>query len=278
MQNKVVKCNKINISNSEKFTLIAGPCQLESEDHALDVATKLKEITQKLNINLIYKTSFDKANRTSLKGKRGAGLDKSLPVFDKIRKDIGIPVLTDIHNIDQCETVSKHVDVLQIPAFLCRQTDLLVAAAKTGKIINVKKGQFLAPWDMTNVVKKIEDSGNKNILVTERGASFGYNTLVSDMRSIPIMAKNGYPVVFDATHSVQQPGGMGDKSGGQREFVEYLARAAVAVGVAAVFIETHPDPDNAPSDGPNMLPLSELPSLLKQLIQIDKLVKDGKNH
>ena len=278
MQNKVVKCNKINISNSEKFTLIAGPCQLENEQHALDVAVKLKEITQKLNINLIYKTSFDKANRTSLKGKRGAGLDKSLPVFDKIRKDLGIPVLTDIHNIDQCVTVSKHVDVLQIPAFLCRQTDLLVAAAKTGKIINVKKGQFLAPWDMTNVVKKIEDSGNKNILVTERGASFGYNTLVSDMRSIPIMAKNGYPVVFDATHSVQQPGGMGDKSGGQREFVEYLARAAVAVGVAAVFIETHPDPDNAPSDGPNMLPLSKLPSLLKQLIQIDKLVKDAKNY
>ena len=278
MQNKVVKCNKINISNSEKFTLIAGPCQLESEDHALNVATKLKEITQKLNINLIYKTSFDKANRTSLKGKRGAGLDKSLPVFDKIRKDIGIPVLTDIHNIDQYEKVSKHVDVLQIPAFLCRQTDLLVAAAKTGKIINVKKGQFLAPWDMTNVIKKIEDSGNKNILVTERGASFGYNTLVSDMRSLPIMAKSGYPVVFDATHSVQQPGGMGDKSGGQREFVEYLARAAVAVGVAAVFIETHPDPDNAPSDGPNMLALSKLPSLLKQLIQIDKLVKDGKNY
>ena len=278
MQNKVVKCNKINISNSEKFTLIAGPCQLESEEHALDVAGELKQITQKLNINLIYKTSFDKANRTSLKGKRGAGLDKSLPVFDKIRKDLGIPVLTDIHNIDQCEKVSKHVDVLQIPAFLCRQTDLLVAAAKTGKIINVKKGQFLAPWDMTNVIKKIEDSGNKNILVTERGASFGYNTLVSDMRSIPIMAKSGYPVVFDATHSVQQPGGMGDKSGGQREFVEYLARAAVAVGVAAVFIETHPDPDNAPSDGPNMLPLSKLPSLLKQLIQIDKLIKDGKDH
>jgi len=278
VQNKIVKCNKIIISNSEKFTLIAGPCQLESEEHALDVAAKLKEITQKLNINFIYKTSFDKANRTSLKGKRGAGLDKSLPVFDKIRKDLEIPVLTDIHSIDQCAIVSKHVDVLQIPAFLCRQTDLLVAAAKTGKIINVKKGQFLAPWDMANVVKKIEDSGNKNILVTERGASFGYNTLVSDMRSIPIMAKNGYPVVFDATHSVQQPGGMGDKSGGQREFVEYLARAAVAVGVAAVFIETHPDPDNAPSDGPNMVPLSELPNLLKQLIQIDKLVKDGKNH
>ena len=278
MQNKVVKCDKLRISNLNSFTLIAGPCQLENEKHALDVADKLKEITQKLKIGLIYKTSFDKANRTSLKGKRGAGLDKSLPVFDKIRKNIGIPVLTDVHNIEQCKIVSKHVDVLQIPAFLCRQTDLLIAAAKTGKIINVKKGQFLAPWDMTNVIKKIEDTGNKNILVTERGASFGYNTLVSDMRSIPIMAKNGYPVVFDATHSVQQPGGMGDKSGGQREFVEYLARAAVAVGVAAVFIETHPDPDNAPSDGPNMVPLSELPSLLKQLIQIDNLVKDAKDN
>jgi 2-dehydro-3-deoxyphosphooctonate aldolase (KDO 8-P synthase) len=278
VQNKVIKCNKLNISNSNPFTLIAGPCQLENEKHALDVADKLKEITQKLKIGLIYKTSFDKANRTSLKGKRGAGIDKSLPVFDKIRKNLGIPILTDVHTIDQCEIVSRHVDVLQIPAFLCRQTDLLIAAAKTGKIINVKKGQFLAPWDMTNVIKKIEDSGNKNILVTERGASFGYNTLVSDMRSIPIMAKNGYPVVFDATHSVQQPGGMGDKSGGQREFVEYLARAAVAVGVAAVFIETHPDPDNAPSDGPNMVPLSKLPSLLKQLIQIDKLVKDAKDN
>ena len=278
MQNKVIKCNKLTISNSNPFTLIAGPCQLENEKHALDVADKLKEITQKLKIGLIYKTSFDKANRTSLKGKRGAGIDKSLPVFDKIRKNLGIPILTDVHTIDQCEIVSGHVDVLQIPAFLCRQTDLLIAAAKTGKIINVKKGQFLAPWDMTNVIKKIEDSGNKNILVTERGASFGYNTLVSDMRSIPIMAKNGYPVVFDATHSVQQPGGMGDKSGGQREFVEYLARAAVAVGVAAVFIETHPDPDNAPSDGPNMVPLSKLPSLLKQLIQIDKLVKDAKDN
>ncbi len=278
MQNKIVKCNKLNISNSDVFTLIAGPCQLENEKHAIDVATKLKEITEKLKIGLIYKTSFDKANRTSLKGKRGAGLEKSLPVFDKIREDLKIPVLTDVHTVDQCEIVSKHVDVLQIPAFLCRQTDLLIAAAKTGKIINVKKGQFLAPWDMKNVIKKIEDSGNQNILVTERGASFGYNTLVSDMRSIPIMAKNGYPVVFDATHSVQQPGGMGDKSGGQREFVEYLARAAIAVGVAAVFLETHPDPDNAPSDGPNMIPLSELPSLLKQLVQIDKLVKDVKNN
>ncbi len=278
MKNIVVKCNSLNVSNSNPFTLIAGPCQLENESHALKVASELKKITQKLNIGLIYKTSFDKANRTSLKGKRGAGLDKSLPVFDKIRKDLNIPVLTDVHTAEQCEIVSKHVDVLQIPAFLCRQTDLLIAAAKTGKIINVKKGQFLAPWDMTNVIKKIEDSGNKNILLTERGASFGYNTLVSDMRSIPIMAKSGYPIVFDATHSVQQPGGMGEKSGGQREFVEYLARAAIAVGVAAIFIETHPDPDNAPSDGPNMVPLAKLSSLLKQLVQIDKLVKDVKNN
>ena len=278
MENKIVKCGKLTISNSSPFTLIAGPCQLENDKHALDVASKLKEITQKLNIGLIYKTSFDKANRTSLKGKRGAGLEKSVPVFDKIRKELGIPVLTDVHTIEQCEVVSKHVDVLQIPAFLCRQTDLLIAAAKTGKIINVKKGQFLAPWDMENVTKKIEDSGNKNILVTERGASFGYNTLVSDMRSLPIMAKNGYPVVFDATHSVQQPGGMGNKSGGQREFVEYLARAAVAVGVAAIFMETHPDPDNAPSDGPTMVPLMKMPNLLKQLLEIDKLIKDVKNN
>jgi len=277
MENKIVKCGKLSISNSKPFTLIAGPCQLENEKHALDVANQLKQITQKLGIGLIYKTSFDKANRTSLKGKRGAGLEKSLPVFDKIRNDLELPVLTDVHTSEQCEIVSKHVDVLQIPAFLCRQTDLLIAAAKTGKIINVKKGQFLAPWDMTNVTKKIEESGNKNILVTERGASFGYNTLVSDMRSLPIMAKNGYPVVFDATHSVQQPGGMGDKSGGQREFVEHLARAAIAVGVAAVFIETHPDPDNAPSDGPNMVPLSKMPDLLKQLTTIDKLIKNGKN-
>ncbi len=277
MENKLIKCGKLIISNTTPFTLIAGPCQLENEKHAINVAIKLKEITQKLNIGLIYKTSFDKANRTSLKGKRGTGLEKSLPIFDKIRKDVEIPVLTDVHTIEQCEIVSKHVDVLQIPAFLCRQTDLLVAAAKTGKIINVKKGQFLAPWDMVNVIKKIEDSGNKNILVTERGASFGYNTLVSDMRSLPIMAKNGYPVVFDATHSVQQPGGMGDKSGGQREFIEYLARAAIAVGVAAVFIETHPDPDNAPSDGPNMVPLSKMSNLLNQLVKIDKIIKNVKN-
>jgi len=278
MINKLVKCGKLNISNKNPFTLIAGPCQLENEKHAIDVAVELKKITERLGIGLIYKTSFDKANRTSIKGKRGAGLDKSIPVFDKIRKDVGIPVLTDIHTTEQCAIVSKHVDVLQIPAFLCRQTDLLVAAAKTGKVLNVKKGQFLAPWDMVNVTKKIEDSGNKNILVTERGASFGYNTLVSDMRSLPIMAKNGYPVVFDATHSVQQPGGMGDKTGGQREFVEHLARAAIAVGVAAVFMETHPDPDNAPSDGPNMVPLSQMPNLLKQLVEIDKLVKDAKNN
>jgi len=273
MENKLVKCGKLSISNSSPFTLIAGPCQLESEKHAIDVARKLKEITQKLNIGLIYKTSFDKANRTSLKGKRGVGIEKSLPVFDIIKKELEIPVLTDVHTIEQCEIVSKHVDVLQIPAFLCRQTDLLVAAAKTEKIINVKKGQFLAPWDMVNVTKKISDTGNKNILVTERGASFGYNTLVSDMRSLPIMAKDGYPVIFDATHSVQQPGGHGDKSGGQREFVEYLSRAAVAVGVAGIFMEVHQDPDNAPSDGPNMIPLSNLENLLKQLIEIDKIIK-----
>ena len=277
MANKSVKCGKLNISNTGPFTLIAGPCQLENEKHSLDVATELKKITDKLGIGFIYKTSFDKANRTSLNGKRAAGLEKSLPIFDKIRKQVEVPVLTDIHNVEQCEIVAKHVDVLQIPAFLCRQTDLLIAAAKTGKVINIKKGQFLAPWDMVNVTKKIEDSGNKNILVTERGASFGYNTLVSDMRSLPIMAKNGYPVVFDATHSVQQPGGMGDKSGGQREFVEHLSRAAIAVGVAAVFLETHPDPDNAPSDGPNMVPLSKMSGLLKQLVEIDNLIKNGKN-
>ncbi len=274
MQNKIVNCNDIEIANNRKITLIAGPCQLESEQHAMDMSGKIKEITSKLNIGFIYKTSFDKANRTSLKGKRGAGLDNSLPIFDKIKKELNVPILTDVHNEKHCEVVSRHVDILQIPAFLCRQTDLLIAAAKTNKIINVKKGQFLAPWDMVNVTKKISDSGNDNILVTERGASFGYNTLVSDMRSIPIMIKNGYPVVFDATHSVQQPGGLGEKSGGQREFVEYLARAATAVGVAAIFMETHQDPDNAPSDGPNMVPLNKLESLLNQIIEIDKLVKN----
>tara|TARA_B100000073_G_scaffold235863_1_gene197319 strand:- start:213 stop:1040 length:828 start_codon:yes stop_codon:yes gene_type:complete len=274
MQNKIVKCNGIEIANNKKITLIAGPCQLESEQHAMDMSSKIKEITSKLDIGFIYKTSFDKANRTSLKGKRGAGLENSLPIFDKIKKELNVPILTDVHNETHCELVANHVDILQIPAFLCRQTDLLIAAAKTNKIINVKKGQFLAPWDMVNVTKKISDSGNDNILVTERGASFGYNTLVSDMRSIPIMVKNGYPVVFDATHSVQQPGGLGEKSGGQREFVEYLARAASAVGVAAIFMETHQDPDNAPSDGPNMVPLNKLENLLNQIIEIDKLVKN----
>ena len=273
MKNHKVKCANFEIANNKPFTLIAGPCQLESEKHAMIISSELKKISNDLGINFIYKTSFDKANRTSLKGKRGLGLDKSLPIFEKIRKNVGVPILTDIHTAEQCSLVAKYVDVLQIPAFLCRQTDLLIAAAKTGKIINVKKGQFLAPWDMANVIKKIEDSGNKNILITERGASFGYNTLVSDMRALPIMSKYGFPIVFDATHSVQQPGGMGEKSGGQREFVPYLARAAIAVGVGAIFIETHDDPDNAPSDGPNMVPLSELKQLLQKLIEIDQIVK-----
>jgi 2-dehydro-3-deoxyphosphooctonate aldolase (KDO 8-P synthase) len=274
MPNHKVKCANFEIANNKSFTLIAGPCQLESEQHAMDISKELKKITSDLKINLIYKTSFDKANRTSIKGKRGMGLEKSLSIFDKVRNEVGIPVLTDVHTAEQCSVVAQHVDVLQIPAFLCRQTDLLIAAAKTRKIINVKKGQFLAPWDMANVIKKLEESGNKNILITERGASFGYNTLVSDMRSLPIMAKFGYPIVFDATHSVQQPGGMGEKSGGQREFVPYLARAAVAVCVGAIFMETHEDPDNAPSDGPNMVPLSEIKSLLKQLVSIDTLIKN----
>ena len=273
MINHKVKCSDFEISNDRPFTLIAGPCQLENENHAIKISSELKKITNDLGINLIYKTSFDKANRTSLKGKRGMGLEKSLPIFDKIRKEVGLPVLTDVHTAEQCSIVADHVDVLQIPAFLCRQTDLLIAAAKTGKIINVKKGQFLAPWDMANVIKKIEESGNKNILITERGASFGYNTLVSDMRALPIMSRFGFPIVFDATHSVQQPGGMGEKSGGQREFVPYLARAAIAVGVGAIFMETHEDPDNAPSDGPNMVPLNEVKALLKKLTEIDKLVK-----
>jgi len=275
MINHKVKCSNFEIANNKPFTLIAGPCQLEDEAHAIKISTELKKITTDLGINLIYKTSFDKANRTSIKSKRGMGLVKSLPIFDKIRKEVGVPILTDVHTVEQCSIVAKHVDVLQIPAFLCRQTDLLIAAAKTGKIINVKKGQFLAPWDMANVVKKIEDTGNKNILITERGASFGYNTLVSDMRSLPIMSKFGFPIVYDATHSVQQPGGMGEKSGGQREFVPYLSRAAIAVGVGAIFIETHEDPDNAPSDGPNMVPLGEIKSLLKKLTEIDNLIKNN---
>ena len=273
MINKIVKCNNFEISNNKKISLISGPCQLETEQHAMDMAGKISDIAKKFDIGFVYKTSFDKANRTSLKGKRGAGLETSLPIFDRIRKELDIPVLTDVHNIEQFSIVSKHVDIIQIPAFLCRQTDLLVAAAKTNKIINVKKGQFLAPWDMVNVTKKISDSGNENILVTERGASFGYNTLVSDMRSIPIMSKNGYPVIFDGTHSVQQPGGLGEKSGGQREFVEYLSRAATAVGIAGIFLETHQDPDNAPSDGPNMVPLKNLEFLISQIVEIDSLIK-----
>ena len=268
-----VNCGNIEISNDNKICIIAGPCQLETEQHAMDMAGKIQEITKKFNLGFIYKTSFDKANRTSLKGKRGAGLEASLPIFDKIKKELGVPILTDIHNIEQCSIVSKHADVLQIPAFLCRQTDLLIAAAKTNKIINVKKGQFLAPWDMVNVTKKISDSGNKNILVTERGASFGYNTLVSDMRSLPIMAKNGYPVIFDATHSVQQPGGEGNKSGGSKEFIPVLARAAVASGVGGLFMETHKDPDEALSDGANSLPLNMMEGLLDTLLSIDRTVK-----
>ena len=274
MKNLTINCNDIQISNDKQICLIAGPCQLETEQHALDMAGKIGEIAKKHNLGFVYKTSFDKANRTSLKGKRGAGLENSLPIFDKIKQELRVPILTDVHSAEQCSAVANHVDIIQIPAFLCRQTDLLVAAAKTNKIINVKKGQFLAPWDMINVTKKISDSGNNNILITERGASFGYNTLVSDMRSLPIMSKQGYPIVFDATHSVQQPGGLGNKSGGEREFVSHLSRAAVAVGVAAVFIETHQDPDNAPSDGPNMIPLNELDTLLDKLVQIDKLIKN----
>ena len=271
--NKSVKINNFEINNLNPFILIAGPCAIESKDHAFDMASKIKEICLELGINFIYKSSFDKANRTSIKSSRGVGMEKGLKILSSIKKDLNISTITDVHEKEQCQEVASVVDILQIPAFLCRQTDLLVAAAKTNKIINVKKGQFLAPWDMVNVTKKISDSGNKNILVTERGASFGYNTLVSDMRALPIMAKNGYPVIFDATHSVQQPGGLGEKSGGQREFVEHLARAAVAVGVAGVFIETHQDPDNAPSDGPNMIPLNKLESLLEQLTDIDNLIK-----
>jgi 2-dehydro-3-deoxyphosphooctonate aldolase (KDO 8-P synthase) len=272
-----VNCGNIEISNDNKICIIAGPCQLETEQHAMDMAGQIKEITKKFDLGFIYKTSFDKANRTSLKGQRGAGLEASLPVFDKIKKELDVPILTDIHNAEQCSLVADHVDVLQIPAFLCRQTDLLIAAAKTNKIINVKKGQFLAPWDMVNVTKKIADSGNTNILVTERGASFGYNTLVSDMRSLPIMAKNGYPVIFDATHSLQLPGGKGNVSDGQKEYIQPLSRAATAVGIAGIFIETHPDPDNALSDGPNSLPLNELKPLLEQLRVIDDLIKTNPN-
>ena len=275
MKNKVIKFNNFDLSNDHPVTLIAGPCQLESENHALDIAGRIKEIVNKHNLNYIFKTSFDKANRTSINAARGIGLNKSLKIFEKIKKDLNIPILTDVHNADQCNEISSVIDVIQIPAFLCRQTDLLVAAAKTNKIINVKKGQFLAPWDMENVTKKISSSGNDKILLTERGASFGYNTLVSDMRSLPIMSKTGYPVVFDATHSVQQPGGKGESSGGQREFIEHLSKAAVAVGVAGIFLETHQDPDNAPSDGPNMLPINQLEQLLIKIKAIDNIVKNN---
>jgi 2-dehydro-3-deoxyphosphooctonate aldolase (KDO 8-P synthase) len=263
----------IEIGNDRRLTLIAGPCQLESREHGLEVSQQLREISDRLNVGLIYKTSYDKANRTSNKSARGMGLEASLPVFEEIRNTTGLPVLTDVHTAEQATLAAQAVDVIQIPAFLCRQTDLLIAAAKTGKPINVKKGQFLAPWDMKNVLGKVADAGNPNVMACERGVSFGYNTLVSDMRSLPIMASFGAPVVFDATHSVQQPGGQGTTSGGQREFVPTLARAAVAVGVAAVFMETHPDPDNAPSDGPNMVPLDQFEELVKRLLDFDALAK-----
>jgi 2-dehydro-3-deoxyphosphooctonate aldolase (KDO 8-P synthase) len=271
--NATVSVGSAVFSNTAPFALIAGPCQLESRQHAFDMAGALKELCGKLDLGIVYKTSYDKANRTSLSGRRGAGLEAALPVFDELREEFGLPVLTDIHTEEQCRVVAPHVDVLQIPAFLSRQTDLLIAAAATGKVVNVKKGQFLAPWDMRNVVAKITGSGNPNVLVTERGASFGYNTLVSDMRSLPIMAEIGAPVIFDATHSVQQPGGQGASTGGDRRFVETLARAAVAVGVAGVFIETHQDPDNAPSDGPNMVPLKDMPALLERLMAFDRVAK-----
>jgi 2-dehydro-3-deoxyphosphooctonate aldolase (KDO 8-P synthase) len=273
--NPVVAVGGASFGNALPLALIAGPCALESREHALDMAAALKEIAGRLGMGLVYKTSFDKANRTSGASGRGLGLEAALPVFAEIRVRLGVPVLTDVHEVDQCARVAEVVDVLQIPAFLCRQTDLLVAAAKTGRVVNVKKGQFLAPWDMANVVAKITGTGNRNVLVTERGASFGYNTLVSDMRALPILAQTGAPVIFDATHSVQQPGGQGTSSGGERRFVPVLARAATAVGIAGIFIETHRDPDKAPSDGPNMLPLGEMEPLLRSLIAFDKLAKAG---
>ena len=263
----------VRIGQAERLAVIAGPCQMESRAHALETAQALKEIAGRLGIGLVYKTSFDKANRTSAGAARGLGLGQALPVFAEIRETLGVPTLTDVHEIDQCAPVAEAVDVLQIPAFLCRQTDLLVAAARTGAAVNIKKGQFLAPWDMKNVVAKVLSAGNPNVMACERGASFGYNTLVSDMRALPEMARIGCPVVFDATHSVQQPGGQGTSSGGQREYVPVLARAAVAVGVAAVFIETHPDPDHAPSDGPNMVPLAQFESLMAELLAFDALAK-----
>ncbi len=270
---RTVSIGPLAVANDRPFVLIAGPCQMESREHALETAGALAEICGKLGIGLIYKTSYDKANRTSIRTPRGVGMDAALPVFAEVRERFGCPVLTDVHEAAHCAPVAEAVDVLQIPAFLCRQTDLLVAAAKTGRAVNVKKGQFLAPWDMRNVADKLVASGADKVLLCERGASFGYNTLVSDMRALPIMAETGFPVVFDATHSVQQPGGQGTSSGGQREFVPVLARAAVAVGVAALFIETHPDPDQAPSDGPNMVPMAEMPALLARLQAFDRLAK-----
>ena len=269
----VVRVGDVTFANDGPIAVFAGPCQMESRAHALELAAALKEIAARLGLGLVYKTSFDKANRTSLAGRRGVGLDAALPVFAEIREKLGLPVVTDVHQPAQCARVAEVVDVLQIPAFLCRQTDLLVAAANTGRVIKVKKGQFLAPWDMANVVAKITGSGNRNVLVTERGASFGYNTLVVDMRALPIMRRIGCPVIFDATHAVQQPGGQGTASGGDRTFVPPLARAAVAVGVAGLFIETHQDPDNAPSDGPNMVPLRDFEGLMRELMAIDKVVK-----
>ena len=275
--NPVVAIGSARFGNALPLALIAGPCALESRAHALEMAAALKEITGRLGIAFVYKTSFDKANRTSGASARGLGLEAALPIFADIREKLGVPVLTDVHEAGQCAALAQAVDVLQIPAFLCRQTDLLVAAAKTGRPVNVKKGQFLAPWDMANVVAKLTCAGNANVLVTERGASFGYNTLVSDMRALPILARTGAPVIFDATHSVQQPGGQGASSGGEREFVPVLARAAVAVGVAGVFIETHQDPDKAPSDGPNMIPINQLEPLLQTLVQFDRLAKQPSN-
>jgi len=271
--NTTVMAGDVRFANDAPLSLIAGPCQLESRGHAFDMAGALKEICHKAGIGLVYKSSFDKANRTSLSGKRGLGLDKSLSVFADLKAEFGLPMLTDVHTEEQCAEVAEVVDILQIPAFLCRQTDLLLAAAKTGRVINVKKGQFLAPWDMKNVLAKVIGGGNPNVLLTERGVSFGYNTLVSDMRSLPIMAETGAPVIFDATHSVQQPGGQGGSTGGDRRFVETLARAAVAVGVAGLFIETHQDPDNAPSDGPNMVPLADMPRLIETLMHFDRIAK-----
>jgi len=272
---KQISLNKFDVSNDLPFFLISGPCQLESRDHAMFMADEIKKITHKLKINLVFKTSFDKANRTSIKSQRGLGLDKSIRVFEEIKKNLELPILTDVHTSEQCNQVKDVVDIIQIPAFLCRQTDLLISAAKTNLVINVKKGQFLAPWDMKNVVKKISDSNNDKILITERGVSFGYNTLVSDMRSISVLKKEQYPVIFDATHSVQQPGGKGDASSGEREYIYDLSKAAIAVGVAGLFLEVHDNPDNAPSDGPNMLKLSDLERFLINIKKLDDLIKEN---